>query len=257
MKYLEVAALRPGRLLALAAVVTLLLGGAWLVPPARSPSPPTATGGLLQQPQDAPEVLNPKQYLTLRFHEGDSKTKAATMCFGLTLPEQPVLGTPGDKKRLTFDPFGHSNNTCLKIEGIEQLLGRNSGRWQVRKEALGRGRIGYRSVWVTDDLPIKVTQTVELVRGSQTRKLDTCRVLYTLENTSKKQDYLVGLRFLLDTVIGTNDGAPFIVPGEEMLCETARDLRGDRIPPFVQAPGGSETVASAGDRGEPATETGR
>jgi uncharacterized protein (TIGR03067 family) len=186
-------------------------------------------------PTDVPETLDPKHYLGIALHEGDPMLKAVTMRFGIHLPEQPDPAKPGQKKRLTFDPLGRSNNTCLKIEGVEQLVGMGGGSWKVQKEALGGNRVGVRSVWLTDDLPIKVTQVIELVRGDQTRKLDTCLVRYTIENTSKKKDYKVGLRFLLDTFIGTNDGAPFIIPGEATLCETMRDLKGAKVPSFVQA----------------------
>ncbi len=193
----------------------------------RDPMPPI---------RDVPEVFDTKQYLKLQFHEGDPMLKEPTMRFGLQLlPPQPDPMQPGQFKRLLADPLGRSCNTCLKVDGVELVLGVSGGRWEVQKLPLGRDRIGARSVWTTDDLPIRVTQTVELVRGEQTRKLDTCQVLYTIENTSKKRDYKVGLRFLLDTYIGTNDGAPFVVPGHTALCETLLDLKGEQIPPFLQA----------------------
>jgi len=73
------------------------------------------------------------------------------------------------------------------------------------------------------------------VRGRQTGKVDTCRVEYLIENKDGRE-HRIGLRFLLDTFIGTNDGAPFILPGEKSLCDTVKDFKGsDKIPAFAQA----------------------
>src|SRR5690606_40151199 len=43
----------------------------------------------------------------------------------------------------------------------------------------------------------------------------------------------VGLRVMLDTLLGSNDGAPFQVGGQAVLSDTA--FRGDAIPDFFQA----------------------
>src|SRR5262249_41457039 len=115
------------------------------------------------------------------------------------------------------------------------LLGNEPGKWQTQKVSLGKGRKGLRSVWVYPDEKVYVTQTVEVVRGEQTGNVDTCRVSYLLENRDDEV-HTVGLRFLLDTRIGKNDGAPSITPGRSTLCETSADFKGaDQVPAFVQA----------------------
>ena len=94
------------------------------------------------------------------------------------------------------------------------------------------------SIWVCDDQKIKVTQFVELVRGEQSRLLDTCRVRYRIENLPNGAERQVGIRFLLDTFIGGNDGVPFTIPGDSDLCDTKKDLpleaRDKNIPAFLQ-----------------------
>ncbi len=53
--------------------------------------------------------------------------------------------------------------------------------------------------------------------------MDTVRVTYELKN-SEAVTRPVGLRVMLDTLIGDNDGVPFIVPGREGIVTTALEL---------------------------------
>jgi len=63
-------------------------------------------------------------------------------------------------------------------------------------------------------------------------------VRYQIENRGEQQ-HEVGIRFLLDTFIGGNDGVPFTIPGEHDLCDTMKDLPGQakdkKLPDFLQA----------------------
>src|SRR5204863_292890 len=84
-----------------------------------------------------------------------------------------------------------------------------------------RARAGARSVWRINGVPerlmnVEVTQTVEVVPGEQSARLDTALIRYTLTNLGKTP-HTVGIRFLLDTYIGENDGVPFTIPGRAGL----------------------------------------
>ena len=82
---------------------------------------------------------------------------------------------------------------------------------------------------------MQVTQTVEIVPGEQSGRLDTCLVRYTLHNTDSVA-HEVGLRFLLDTFIGNNDGVPFTIPGKAGLCSTRQSFeRPEEVPDYIQA----------------------
>jgi hypothetical protein len=200
----------------------------------------------------APEVDSVPR-LAIRYHEDEvpdllEKLDLAdhhTMRFGLVmLVHGKEVGEGVSLKRLTFDPWGRTNNTCLRFDGgDERLFGGAGGRWEESaargwKDDQGQDHDGVRSVWVCDDRKVRVTQFVELVRGDQSNLLDTCRVRYRVENRDGKE-HRVGLRFLLDTYIGGNDGVPFTVPGESELCDTGKDLpgpaAGDQVPDFLQA----------------------
>ena len=41
--------------------------------------------------------------------------------------------TGGDPKRLIFDDWGRTNNTCLRLDNEERLIGAAPGRWQERE----------------------------------------------------------------------------------------------------------------------------
>jgi hypothetical protein len=211
------------------------------------------------------------EHLVMRFHdeeidvklgEGGVKpgpngrqgtTKSAvwepSMRFGLTLEGGP---SGGHSKRLTYEQDGTTNNTCVRLDGHEWLFGERPfrlsdgayaglwpGRWLVRDERLGNDshgnpRSGRRSAWVYDSQKVEVTQTVELVAGEPGGDIDTCLVRYRIENKDSRS-HDIGIRFLLDTYIGGNDGVPFLIPGASRLCDTSLTLRGEQVPQFIQA----------------------
>jgi hypothetical protein len=196
-----------------------------------------------------------------------------SMRFGLVAANQP--GQYGARKKLTFQENGITNNTSIKLDGGDWLFGeqpyvdkdgrpvpslgpgtsifpgRWKGRWEQGKqsEELGRTtstvvkdmkptertRSGRRSVWVYDEEHVRITQTVEIVPGPQSRLLDTALVTYLIENQDNKS-HSVGVRFLLDTYIGANDGVPFTIPGDDQLCDTTKEFnRPESVPDFIQA----------------------
>jgi hypothetical protein len=170
-----------------------------------------------------------------------------SMRFGLVLLEADGRPAAGRPRRLTFEEHGLTNNTCVRLDGNEWLFGERPfrrgdgrvphdwpGRWKARDVALPSGR-GRQSVWVYDAQDVEVAQTVEIVRGPQSGLLDTCLVRYRLANHDRRP-HRVGLRFLLDTYIGGNDGAPFLIPGRSQLCSTSMAFRRPaEVPDFIQA----------------------
>jgi hypothetical protein len=66
-------------------------------------------------------------------------------------------------------------------------------------------------------------QPLEVDLGVVARATDRSFVL-RLENLENRDTapHDVGVRFLLDTFIGTNDGVPFLIPGSSELCDTQK-----------------------------------
>jgi hypothetical protein len=177
-----------------------------------------------------------------------------SMRFGLTMVGQPDPGRPGYDKRLTYSERGLTNNTCVRLDGNEWLFGEAPfrledgkregpapGYWREMKEPLktdpttGLKIEGAESVWLYSGQKIAVTQTVEIVPGDQSRLLDTCLVRYRFDNEDNRPHRL-GLRVLLDTYIGANDGVPFTIPGATGLCDTEMQFPlADQVPDFIEA----------------------
>jgi hypothetical protein len=128
------------------------------------------------------------------------------------------------------------------VDGNEYLFGNSGkgsyGEWVKKEVKRGHERVGWDSVWKVSADSIVVTQSVDLVPGDQTDLLDTVLVRYTVENQSKNQR-TVGLRVMIDTFIGGNDGVPFAVPGSEgkqdRLVDTMEVFDQKDIPDFIQA----------------------
>ena len=89
--------------------------------------------------------------------------------------------------------------------------------------------------------------------GEQSQRLDTCLVWYTVENYGTV-DRNVGLRMMLDTFIGANDGVPFVIPGQKGLLTDMHDFSEKEIPDYIEAienpdPANPGTVAHIGLKG--------
>jgi hypothetical protein len=170
----------------------------------------------------------------------------ASMRFGLS---RSGAGTP-ELNRLTYHLQGHTNNTVVKLDDAEYVYGeqgwinetgnpitgaRSPGRWKDRNEKVTRKmRQGRQATWSFEDQKVEVTQTVGLVAGDQSSQVDTCLVLYRMTNNDSRA-HSVGVRVMLDTFIGNNDGVPFLVPGREHLISTMDEFRREDVPDFIQA----------------------
>jgi hypothetical protein len=156
-----------------------------------------------------------------------------TMRFGLV-----AIGEQGQQTRLTYDPRGLTNPTVIRIDDRDYVFGRQgTGNFVTRQAALGKGpdgkpRQGLKSVWAIGK--VLVTQTVEIVR-SQTGELDACLIRYHVENKDAKP-HKVGIRCLLDTLVGDSDSHPFNVPGQKELITSTADFKpAKEVPEVVQA----------------------
>src|SRR5205823_1843637 len=107
-------------------------------------------------------------------------------------------------------------------------FGKRPGRFArgKRKETLKPPRSGLESTWHLPREKIYVTQHVEIVPSEQSQVLDTCLVYYTVEyrGDAVSAPRKVGVRIMLDTFIGANDGVPFVIPGQPGLLTKFQDF---------------------------------
>jgi len=157
------------------------------------------------------------------------------MRFGLTLLKD-AAGKVMNKK-LTFSADGETNSTVVRIDGKDFEFGTLPGVWLEKNTKIPNGS---KSVWKFEG--VQIAQIVEIVpsnqpvkvgSGASRRILDTCLIRYEIENMDEKKRK-VGLRIQVDTLIGSNDGVPFAVPGLPGLVTTFKDFPRD-IPDFVEA----------------------
>jgi hypothetical protein len=190
--------------------------------------------------------------LVLQFSFNKYDPRETNYRFGLVLLHEKDPNNPDTFKRLTFRENGASNNTCVRIDGSDYQYGRTPGRRPFRDRDVDRQRHAWQTSW---DFPekVRVTQLVQIVPGAQSGRLDTCLVHYTVKNDSNVPRK-VGLRVLLDTYIGANDGVPFAIPGRPGLLTTPAVFEGDKVPDYVEAlerpdPKDPGTVAHLGLKG--------
>ncbi len=80
--------------------------------------------------------------------------------------------------------------------------------------------------------PLEVLQRIEFAISSTTGYRDSARIIYRVTNISEEPQQ-VGLRIMLDTLLGSNDGAPFRF-GEEAILDDAQYWH-EALPEFWQA----------------------
>jgi hypothetical protein len=171
--------------------------------------------------------VDPQQHIHYQFGFG--------LNFGFTV----------DGNRITYGQNGSTNNTLVRIDGRDVMLGGPPGRLESHQVALppgpfGRKRIGHRSTWVIDN--VSFTQVLEVVPSKlppkaapgQKRRLDTCLVRYEVENKDGRP-HTVGLRTVLDMLIVNNDGALFASPSTHPgKVLDGLELRDKAVPEYLQ-----------------------
>jgi hypothetical protein len=148
-------------------------------------------------------------------------------------------------KRLTYSQDGATNQTLLRINGQVVTLG--TGGMLTERDARSPANPAAKTfgssktVWVFGKLTVTVvlelvpSKQPVMVNGKQMRLLDTVQVRYIFENKDAKA-HTIGMRMMLDTLIGSNDGVPFTVPGQTGLVTTFADFpKNGPIPDFIQA----------------------
>jgi hypothetical protein len=198
---------------------------------------------------DGPNIdtaeVDPTRRLDLNFDWGKGKGIGNSMRFGLEAVDPDEPNSRDSNKKLTFDQLGRSNSTVGRIDGADRSFGNlQSGKWVGEAKKAGKYS-GKEAVFEFTPDRVHVTQTVQIVPGEAyetapgtgvfKRPLNTCLIKYKVENKDTRS-HNVGLRVMIDTYIGNNDGVPFTIPGVGGLVDTFKDFNGHaEIPEFIQA----------------------
>ena len=197
-------------------------------------------------------LADPRPKLLLQFNPDNQR-------FGLQMTEGFDPKDPDKHKLLTAYAQGDSNNTIVNINGAEYLFGERTptNRWEDGKawSTLPNGRHGRFSIMDFTAEKVRVRQHVEIVPG-ESGTLDTCLVWYQITNHGTAAQK-VGLRFMLDTYIGANDGVPFTAPGVKGFIDSKKEFKGTEVPPYLEAVENSDnpddpgTIARSGSERPP------
>lgn len=125
-----------------------------------------------------------------------------------------------DKKPTSF--------TTIRIDERNYKFGSKKG---VFIKTMHKYRNSLRSIWKIRD--IEITQDLKLMDGPTSGNQDMVEIKYHIKNNDAK-DHNVGLRIMLDTYLGEEDGAPFRIPNKGPIV-TETMLKGESIPTFWYA----------------------
>jgi hypothetical protein len=170
--------------------------------------------------------------LGVRFHP-------RMMRFGIFLPREVDPLHLQRPKQLTGKEDGRTNNTCVLVDLFPYLFGQDPGIWPSEEGrslrwAPLKGRTGWVSIMDFPEKKVRVHQTIEIIANEQTHRLDTCLILYRIDNRDQKA-HQVALRVMLDTYVGSTDSVPYAVPGQPGLVDTMCQLAKPHLPDFIQA----------------------
>ncbi|HHY47213.1 MAG TPA: cellulosome anchor protein [Firmicutes bacterium] len=169
-------------------------------------------------------------------------TGDATGRFALdTTGGDPTKADDDGKPLIYGRPVPWTSYTTIRIDGKDYCYGgpteKRAGRHGLYGDMVKGPEIvdnrEIQSSWrLGDSRDIDATQCLKIVRSSTTGLLDTVEIRYLLTNEGNSvRD--VGLRIVLDTMLGSNDGAPFRAKDAAITKDTKYDS-GD-LPQFWQA----------------------
>lgn len=143
---------------------------------------------------------------------------------------QFTIGIPNGPILLFGHPHPWSSATTIRVDGVDYWNYDESDLAPIIDGPRNENDLSNVTVWNING--VKVTQRLTIVKGIS-GQFDTVRIEYTLENATQTV-HTVGVRLMLDTMLGNNDGAPFRVPGTGVVLSEREWLAGN-IPPFWEA----------------------
>ena len=136
-----------------------------------------------------------------------------------TVDGDPNSSTDDSKKLLFGWSGGGTSCTMLSINGSTALFQATSNVFS---------DLACVSTYTVNN--ILVTQTVSIEYNAYTQRYDTFKIQYQKNNNSSSAAQL-GARVMLDTMLGSNDQAPFRIPGSGNVT-TQTEYTGSNIPQY-------------------------
>ncbi|SDC51182.1 MULTISPECIES: cohesin domain-containing protein [unclassified Candidatus Frackibacter] len=150
----------------------------------------------------------------------------------------PVRNSDNGKPLIYGRPKPWTSYTTIKIDGENYIFG---GKTEKRAGQFGKYGTQVKAPYITDQGGIEtvykygditVIQSLSFVKSNTTGLPDTAQIKYKIKNNGK-QRHKVGLRVMLDTMLGTNDGAPFRIGANSVISDKVYTK--NELPVFWQA----------------------
>lgn len=136
-----------------------------------------------------------------------------------------------NKKMLYGHPVssgGGTSYTTVRVDGTDYIYTIDD----YSRNSVDEINNTHTSVMTINEI-LQVTQELAIVQNSTTQRPDTVQIRYIVKNMDTKSHSL-GLRIMLDTMLGNNDYAPFKIPGYGDLTKQ-KEFAEDNIPQYWQA----------------------
>ncbi len=148
-------------------------------------------------------------------------------------------GTAADEEQplIYGRPIPWTSYTTIQIDGENYVFGgetdRRAGAGANYGEELQAPTIEDDSIVARYQIEeFEVEQRLELIQSTTTGLYDTARIEYRLTNTGDEPADL-GLRIMLDTMLGENDGSPFRLEDDAITVDTRYER--EELPDFYQS----------------------
>lgn len=174
------------------------------------------------------------KYIKIFINSGPEETGR----FAVDVAAGDPLRDDDDGKPLIYGhPKPWTSYTTIRINGQNYVFGRAAKR---RAGAgVPGGEIVSGPALINDQLltqcrygQVLADQVLDIARSPSTGALDTARIIYRFTNQGT-EPVEIGVRTLIDTMLGSNDGAPFRIGETEITSDLS--LNKDQYPDFWQA----------------------
>ena len=131
-----------------------------------------------------------------------------------------------NQKMLYGHPSPHTSYTTIRVDGVNYTY-----KPATQYPTVNPSDFSNISEETIQNVSIK--QVISIIESTSTQRKDTIQIKYIVKNNDSLGHEL-GLRIIMDTMLGSNDRAPFRVPGIGSVTKEI-ELSGDDIPEYWQA----------------------
>lgn len=201
------------------------------IPPAATATAlPPATSAV--EPELKPTEKIKNDFIFFEINPGPGETGRFSI---ETIGGDPTVDSDNNKILIYGRPRPWTSFTTFKIDGEDYVFGgqtkKRAGRGAKYGEVIESAKAleGGSAITKCRIAGLDVTQRLDITGGPVSGMLDTIRITYVVSNPTD-QPKEVSARVVLDTLLGSNDGAPFRVGLRDVTMETK--LAGGQIPEF-------------------------